>query len=401
MRRRFGSFMPTPPVNLPVDSNGLPTESPVVGGPPNLIDYDVDHIDRAAWRTTPKFIALHLEAEKFRTARVNASQWDCRGINCHDCVEHTEDTGRILHQCLPWSQNRSRQVGQTFPYNPAEWFPKPETEVEVVEAVEEKKEEVKPPVQKTRIVKKLQHDQQETLIDLLKLGGINIYLRGPAGSGKTTAGQKAAEAMKLNFYCQSMGPQTSQANLLGYMDANGKYVPGLMYKPFTEGGVMLIDEIDNSNASVVTVLNSALANDYCSFPNGMKKKHKNFRCIASGNTFGKGADALYIGRQQLDAATLNRFVVINWDYDEEFETGLVQRCVETKHVALATGWVKYVQQLRAAANQTGVKVVFSPRQSMNGARMLAADFPRTQVEAVVLWNSVAADDKAKVLANIQ
>src|SRR5688572_1560316 len=42
----------------------------------------------------------------------------------------------------------------------------------------------------------------------------------------------------------------------------------------TEGGVLCLDEIDNSNPSVLTVLNSALANGYCSFPNGMPAKHK-------------------------------------------------------------------------------------------------------------------------------
>jgi cobaltochelatase CobS len=222
----------------------------------------------------------------------------------------------------------------------------------------------------------------------------HAMLVGPAGSGKTTAAEYAAKALGLKFFCQSMGPQTSQANLLGYMDANGNYVAGLLYEPFTEGGLVCIDEIDNSNPGVLTVLNSALSNGYCSFPCGMARKHDDFVVVACANTWGKGADAQYVGRQQLDAATLNRFTNVEWNYDEEFEMALV----EGKFGKTGRQWTLYVQALRHSAERNRVRVILSPRQSLRGARFLTAGMPAEKVEQLVLWNGVATDDRQKITA---
>ena len=41
--------------------------------------------------------------------------------------------------------------------------------------------------------------------------------------------------------------------------------------------------------------------------------------IAAGNTTGAGADMKFVGRNQLDGATLDRFVFVFWEYDEDFE----------------------------------------------------------------------------------
>ena len=41
--------------------------------------------------------------------------------------------------------------------------------------------------------------------------------------------------------------------------------------------------------------------------------------MATANTFGTGADPIYAGRNQLDGATLDRFVVIEMTYDAALE----------------------------------------------------------------------------------
>ena len=70
------------------------------------------------------------------------------------------------------------------------------------------------------------------------------------------------------------------------------------------------------------MLNSALANGSCAFADGMVKRHEDFILIATANTFGNGANAQYVGRNQLDSATLDRFVTIEWGYDEELEMAI-------------------------------------------------------------------------------
>lgn len=147
----------------------------------------------------------------------------------------------------------------------------------------------------------------------------NIMLVGPAGGGKTTGTSLAAERAGLAYFEESMGPQTSKWDLVGYRSPDGLYVPGILREPYEHGGMLCLDEMDAANPAVLTVINSAIANGHCSFPDGRVTRHPDFVLVACANTFGRGADRLYVGRQQLDAATLDRFVVVEWEYDERAE----------------------------------------------------------------------------------
>ena len=79
---------------------------------------------------------------------------------------------------------------------------------------------------------------------------------------------------------------------------------------------------NNGNPNVLEVLNSALANHCCAFPDGMIKRHKDFLCVAAGNTFGTGATREYVGKNQLSEAFLNRFIRIEVLYDKNLEIAL-------------------------------------------------------------------------------
>ena len=86
-----------------------------------------------------------------------------------------------------------------------------------------------------------------------------------------------------------------------------------------EGFIAALDEIDNSDPSALIVINSALANGYMAFPHETIDRHKDFRIVTAANTWGKGADLQYVGRNALDAATLDRFDNIFFDYDRKLE----------------------------------------------------------------------------------
>jgi len=234
-----------------------------------------------------------------------------------------------------------------------------------------------------------QHRQFPQLVSYLGLR-LNVYLAGDAGSGKTTAAEKAAEALGLRFYGQSMGPQTTASNIFGFVAANGSYVPGFIYRPMVEGGVVLFDEIDRCNEAILTMLNSTLANGFCLFPNGeLSKAHPDFIVIAAGNTFGFGASSDFHTARKQDRALLSRFVRLAWDYDEEFERSLVP--------AQFHGWVAYVQRIRKVAVQHGIPSLrLTPRTSIYGARLLAAGRPRPEVEDATIWCGIPEDDRVKV-----
>ena len=189
-----------------------------------------------------------------------------------------------------------------------------------------------------------------------------VLLKGPAGSGKNVIIEQVAKALNLQFYYTN--DVTDEFKILGYMDANGTFQKTQFFKAFTEGGVMFIDEIDNSNSSALLAINSAIGtgdNHYMAFPDGeFYKAHPDFRIIAAANTFGTGADAIYCGRQTLDGASLNRFSTIVIDYDREIE-----KKVTDNSEILELYW-----NVREIINKNGIRHVISTRNIINATDLI-------------------------------
>lgn len=166
--------------------------------------------------------------------------------------------------------------------------------------------------------KKIDGDTHVKLADVTMalMAGEHVLMVGPAGTGKSTIAAQAAKALDLEEYSISLSPQTPASQLVGYMQATGDYVPTLFRKAFEDGGVFHFDEMDNAHPSVLAVINAALANGKMAFPDKMVHRHENFRAVASANTYGRGADRAYVGRQAIDAATLDRFSVVTIEVDE-------------------------------------------------------------------------------------
>ena len=218
--------------------------------------------------------------------------------------------------------------------------------------------------------------------------GVHQMLVGPAGGGKTTCCEKVAEILNLKFYPMSVGPQTTKSDLLGFIDAAGNYHTTPLREAFANGGLLLLDEVDAANAGVLTIINALLANGYCSFPDGVIQRNENFRCICACNTYGRGADRQYVGRNQLDAATLDRFAVVDFDYDDNLE----------RMIAGNDAWVDKVQQYRKRAFELKMRVVISPRASVFGAKLLASGMKEKLVEEMVIWKGVSAEIRSKLTA---
>lgn len=235
------------------------------------------------------------------------------------------------------------------------------------------------------------HELTETVAKVVSRAGRNAMLVGPAGSGKTTCCEKVAEILGLPFHAMSCGPETFKSDLLGFVDAAGHDHTTEVREAFEKGGLLLLDEMDAAGAGSLTIMNSLLANGYCAFPGvGMVKRHDNFRCICAANTFGRGADRMYVGRNQLDAATLDRFVVIDFEYDEKME----------RQLACNDEWVSKVQKWRKAAFDMKARIVISPRASIVGASLLADGFTEKEVEQMVVWKGIEKSlvDKIKAMA---
>jgi cobaltochelatase CobS len=210
----------------------------------------------------------------------------------------------------------------------------------------------------------------------------------PAGSGKTTAAINCAKALGIPFHFT--GAIASEFKLTGFINAQGQIVSTEFRKAYESGGLFLFDEIDASYPQAVLAFNAALANDYMDFPDKRVERHKDFYCIAAANTFGQGADRQYIGRNQLDAASLDRFVFIDWKFDENLE----------RELAANVDWVNFVQEVRRVIVELKIRHVVSPRASIFGAKLLANGLSRKMVEKSVIWKGLDISTINTILENL-
>lgn len=241
--------------------------------------------------------------------------------------------------------------------------------------------------------KKLVHKAFNTITKILKSQKRkekNIMLVGSAGGGKTHLVSMVADALKLNFYPMSVGLQTTKSDLLGFVNAQGKYVTSPVREAYENGGLLLLDEFDCAHAGVVTILNSLLANGHCSFPDGIVNKNPNFICICACNTYGRGANVDYVGRNRLDGATLDRFIVIDVDYDAKLEKKLCDN----------DAWFDIIKKIRANAEKQGIKTIISPRASMDGADLLDGGFTVKEVLNMTIFKGQDKDIQTKLLKDI-
>ena len=206
------------------------------------------------------------------------------------------------------------------------------------------------------------HSKFEQVLKFVKAGE-PVFLTGPAGSGKNVLCQQVAKAMGLNFYFSNA--VTQEYKITGFTDAMGKFHESQFYKAFKNGGLFMLDEMDASIPEVLIILNAAIANRYFDFPApvGYVEAHPDFRVIAAGNTFGSGADYDYVGRNQLDAASLDRFAMVRVDYDAQIE----EACAMGN-----TDLLKFCLKFRAATKKAGIRTVVSYRAISRMAKLDSA-----------------------------
>jgi hypothetical protein len=151
----------------------------------------------------------------------------------------------------------------------------------------------------------------------------------------------------------------------------------------------LFDEFDASNSVAVAALNMALANGICQFPDALVRKHKDFKVIAAGNTALRGATQEYNARNALDGASVNRFVFIEFGYDENMERALTTD----------DDWCAYVQAVRAAvADRPGLNLLVTPRATIDGAALIAdAGASWEEAAHAAIWKGLDPDTVATLM----
>lgn len=218
--------------------------------------------------------------------------------------------------------------------------------------------------------------QHKLFPKLLKYMGAkkSVLMVGDAGSGKTYGAMMAAKALGLDYRVLSFTPQTSLGKLVGFKNAMGEYTKGLVRDMYENGGVLILDELDACDESVLVGLNNLLEGSEYTFDDGVVERHEDFRYVACTNTFGQGANKQYNGRRKLDASSLDRFATtIEWGYDEDLERLIFGDTTATRAV----------QSIRKNAKSMGITITPRRTRAVNDAVALGFSL-REAVEDAIL-----------------
>jgi len=242
------------------------------------------------------------------------------------------------------------------------------------------------------------HEKSAEILDLAAQR-MEILMIGPAGCGKSHLADQIAKALGLRFGSISCSAGMSEGQITGRLIPTGdggrfEYRRSQFVEFYEEGGVFLLDEIDAADANVLPVINQALANGHLPVPNRITnpqaKRHPDFVLIAAANTFGNGANRMYVGRNQLDESTLDRFRIgqVVMDYDQELEESLLSdgRLLER------------LWSIRRKAADCQLRRVVSTRFIAKAATMQAAGWTSEKIigQLVCGWTQ---DERSKVGVN--
>lgn len=183
--------------------------------------------------------------------------------------------------------------------------------------------------------------------------GENVYMYGPAGTGKNVTAKQCAEALDMPiFYNNTI---YTKYDLCGYMDANGQYVPTTFYNFMkSPKGLYFMDEYDNSQSSALVCFNDVLEDKKYTFPNGETLYlDENHKIIAAGNTNGQGATEEYNDRYQMDESNRSRFMFVSVTYDPAVEKSIVGE---------STDILDFINDLRRVRDEISIKLILGYRE---------------------------------------
>ncbi len=234
----------------------------------------------------------------------------------------------------------------------------------------------------------LVHKQFEDLVAVVAMGE-NTLITGGAGLSKSTAVEQCAEALGLDLVPMSFSNQTTKTDLFGFVDANGIYRYSGFVDAFENGKLFLGDEMDACGANVFVLLNSAIENGFLLTPDNKKiSVHEKFRFVGTANTNLRGAKDGFTARNKLDAASIDRFVVIEWELDLILEEKITNNA----------GWLNIVRKCRLATDEQLDGIVITPRPSYKGAKLLKAGIAIGKVIEWTLVKALGQDERDVLMA---
>lgn len=136
--------------------------------------------------------------------------------------------------------------------------------------------------------------------------GNNIMLKGDKAVGKNVMAENIAAILKRPFMTLSLNADTSLHDLVGdktIVDGDIQFQLEIMPKLAKAGGIVVLDEINTADPSLLTALHTLLDKNRSIYISGYGeiKAHEDFRVIATQNPD-------YMGTSEMNEATASRFI---------------------------------------------------------------------------------------------
>jgi midasin (ATPase involved in ribosome maturation) len=183
---------------------------------------------------------------------------------------------------------------------------------------------------------------------------IPVLLEGPTGTSKTKTIQVLCDILKKNLIRFNLSSETTIEDLIGRLGSGGedswsnfKFIPGPFYNAFKNGDVLLLDEVNLGQKSVLQCMETALdtgeiKQDIPGCGTIKEKMHENFIIVATQNP---KIDGFSNQRDELSQKFISRFTVVEFPSFEIEELRNIAKGIAEKNKYKKSEIVKQISDL--------------------------------------------------------
>lgn len=171
----------------------------------------------------------------------------------------------------------------------------------------------------------------DSVIDMALSHGLNLWISGPTGCGKTHSVLAQMRAQNRRYVRVQGGGDVTRETMVGYpalTNGSSSFKAGPLTYAMEHGIVLVLDEIDKLRDEVLSELTAVLEGNGLVLMDDSGREvapAPGFAVVATANTVGRGEGLLYGGTKTVNEALRDRFIFLTVDYDNNADQAIVAK----------------------------------------------------------------------------